>query len=163
MIKTERLIINQLHQNDAKAFSSYRNKPEVYQYQTWSNYSIFRAKIRINQCNNQVFHKDIFNYQLAIRLLDNTLIGDFYLEPIDEKSIVLGYTLDNVYWNQGYASEALQAMLHWLKEVHHYFRIECHVYMDNVRSIGLLKKNGFHLYKECNRENIESYEYLLEG
>lgn len=160
MIHTERLCINYLNLEDDKAFSKYRNKEEVYRYQTWTRYSIFRAKFRINQCLREEFHKNCHSYQLAIRLLDETLIGDFYLEPQSNDAIVIGYSMDNDYWNNGYATEGLQALLVWLRDVHHYQVVIAHVYTANSASIKLLERVGFEKFDECKRDKTVSYHYI---
>ncbi len=147
MFKTKRLQINIFTEDDILPLYQYRSKPEVSEFQSWNRYTIKNARNRIQYCIKHPFTKLSKNYQLAIRKLDGTLIGDIYLEPVTLKNITIGYTLDSAYWKQGYGSEVLEGLLKWLKEEHEYTVITCHVYNDNISSLRLLEKYGFEEYQ----------------
>ncbi len=148
MIDTKRLIIRELEEKDAMSLSKYRSKEEVYRYQSWNAYSLEKACERIRYCQAHPFCADIGNYQLAVVLKDtNQVIGDYFLEVISDHILMLGYTFDSLFWGQGYASESLQALLQFLKDIYHFKVIICYVYQDNVRSIKLLLKQGFTIFE----------------
>lgn len=141
---TKRLIIKDLSLDDMTRFSEYRNKKEVAKYQSWKDYSVKKAKKRISYCLKHPFKGQIGNYQLGIYLKDNHfLIGDLFIEIDGHTTFTLGYTLDSLYWSQGYASEAIQAMLKYMHEEYKFKICLAHVYEDNDRSVNLLKRNGF--------------------
>lgn len=148
MIETKRLRIREFKMEDAEVLTMYRNKPEVSEYQSWSNYPYIKAKRRIEYCLEHPFDGKVGNYQLAVVLKDtDILIGDFFIEVHNPRTIVLGYTFDSIYWSLGYATESLQAILSFLKEKYRFKMVFCYVYKDNKRSIRLLEKNGFRAFE----------------
>jgi RimJ/RimL family protein N-acetyltransferase len=162
MIETKRLQIRAFTREDAKAFSDYRNKPEVYEYQSWSHYPLSKARARIAYCLAHPFQGQKGNYQLAVVLKDtNTLIGDYFIEVHSINTVIVGYTLDSQYWSLGYGSESLQAILSYLKE-EYYFKVAlCYVYKNNKRSIRLLENNGFIQFEYSVYMGDVGYKKLL--
>lgn len=143
-IETARLIIKDLTLDDVERFSEYRNKPEVAKYQSWKDYSLKKAQKRIKYCLDHPFAGKTGNYQLGIYLKDSDdLIGDLFIEIEGKTTFTVGYTIDSVYWLQGYASEALGALLEYMHKQYDFKMCLAHVYEDNERSIRLLKKLGF--------------------
>ncbi|TKI91645.1 GNAT family N-acetyltransferase, partial [Bacillus wiedmannii] len=59
------------------------------------------------------------------------------------KRAEIGYELDDTYWGQGYATEALQAILTYGFETLQLIRIAAVVYVENKASQKLLSKAGF--------------------
>lgn len=144
MLETPRLIIKELQLIDVARFHEYRNKPIVYKYQSWNGYSLFQARRRIKQCLKRPLSNQIGNYQLGIYLKENgLLIGDIYIQVSGPTSFSIGYTIDNDYWSNGYASEMLPATLNYMKEKYGFKYCLANAYQDNYRSIKLLEKNGF--------------------
>lgn len=162
MIETKRLRIREFRLDDAEVLSMYRNKEEVYQYQSWSHYPYIKAKRRIEYCLQHPFNGERGNYQLAVVLKDNDiLIGDFFIEVHSPTTVILGYTFDSIYWSLGYASESLQAMLIYLKEVYGFKVVICYVYKDNVRSIRLLERNGFVVFEHSKYMGDMGFRKML--
>ncbi len=147
MFTTDRLIIDAFKEKDIEAFYLYRRKEDVSEFQSWDDYTMENAKHRIEYCIKHPFTKLSKNCQLAIRLKNGTLIGDVYLEPTTFSSITIGYTINSTYWNNGYGYEFLGSLLEWLKVQYKYRVVHCHVYVENVRSIQLLKKYNFIEYR----------------
>jgi ribosomal-protein-alanine N-acetyltransferase len=56
----------------------------------------------------------------------------------------IGYDLGKAYWGQGLMQEALQAVIRFGFAAMHLQRIAAGVHPENGRSIGLLRKLGFH-------------------
>lgn len=159
ILETERLYLRQLQLDDAKRMSEYRNKPEVAQYQSWETYSPDDALRRIGQCLLiKSFNQPKTDYHLAIiHKADDLLIGDLFVEVVNVKVFVLGYTLDSLYWSKGYASEIVEAFCHYMKESFHFKKVICYVYYDNVRSKKLLRKLHFVKFDESYYYNDEGY------
>ena len=68
----------------------------------------------------------------------------------------LGYSIHNHEWRQGYAYEALSALLNQLPTLLDVHRIEAHVSLDNVPSSRLLEKLGF------QQEGVRE-QFMFEG
>ena len=159
ILQTERLYLRQLQETDASRMSEYRNKEEVAKYQSWDHYSIDDAKRRISQCQlMKNFHTPKTDYHLAIVLKDNDfMIGDLFVEIVNRKVFVLGYTLDSDYCSCGYATEIVSAFITYMKETYQFKKVICYAYADNQRSIRLLKRLGFMKFDESYYYNDVGY------
>ena len=143
-LETKRLTIKDLSMDDIERFSEYRNKKEVANYQSWKQYPLSKAKQRITYCLKHPFQGKIGNYHLGI-YFNHYLIGDIFIEIDGQTTFTIGYTLDSAYWSQGYATEALEAFLNYMRDVYHFKICLAYIYEDNERSIHLLEKMGFEL------------------
>lgn len=159
ILETERLYLRQLEINDALRMSEYRDKKEVAQYQSWTHYSLDDALRRIKQCQLiKSYNQPKTDYHLAIVLKNNNiLIGDLFVEIINKKVFVLGYTLDSQYWSYGYATEIVNAFISYMKDTYQFKKVTCYAYADNVRSIKLLKRLGFMKFDESYYYNDVGY------
>lgn len=159
ILETDRLYLRQLEMNDALRMSEYRNKEEVAKYQSWDHYSIEEATKRIQHCQQvNVYNQPKTDYHLAIILKqEEKLIGDLFIEVINRKVFVLGYTLDSDYWSCGYATEIISAFMDYMKQTYQFKKVICYAYVDNARSIRLLKRLGFMKFDESYYYNDVGY------
>lgn len=159
ILETNRLYVRHLTLEDASRMSEYRNKQEVSQYQSWNTYSYDDAYKRILHCQAiTMMNMPHTDYHLGIVLKENNeLIGDIFVEVINPKIFSMGYTLDNDYWSKGYATEVLEAFLHYMKEQYHFKKVICYVYTDNIRSKKLLKRLRFMKFDESFYYDDEGY------
>lgn len=159
ILETDRLYLRQLESNDALRMSEYRNKSEVAKYQSWEHYSLDDAKRRIQQCQLiKVYNQPKTDYHLAIVLKGNQrMIGDLFIEIINKKVFVLGYTLDSDYWSCGYATEIISAFMNYMKQTYQFKKVVCYAYVDNKKSIRLLKRLGFMKFDESYYYNDVGY------
>ncbi|RYZ63358.1 MAG: N-acetyltransferase [Proteobacteria bacterium] len=58
-------------------------------------------------------------FQFAVELIsESDLIGDIgFLNTDDEGRSWIGFTIDPKYWNQGYAAEAVVAVLNYYRDI----------------------------------------------
>lgn len=164
ILETPRLYLRPLQETDAYRMSEYRQKVEVAKYQSWKTYSVSTAKKRIQACLTvQDYRKPRTNYHLGIVLkTDDILIGDLFVDVLNKNVFVLGYTLDSTYWSCGYASEMVDAFLHYMHDINHFQKVLCYAYKENERSIHLLKKLGFHKFEESYFYGDVGYSKILE-
>lgn len=77
--------------------------------------------------------------------------------PPDESGMVeVGYEVDRTYRNQGYASEAVQALIQWAFTFDSVKGVIASVEPDNLASKGVLNKMGM-----CFQEASEELEWWL--
>lgn len=157
---TKRLIVNKLSLDDLEVFVTYRNKDEVKKYQSWNFYPENIAKYRLTFCANNNFNEFMEDYSMALRLYDGTLIGDLYLSPKQQNTILVGYTIDSIYWKQGYGFEMLEGLFDYLKTLQ-YTTVRCNVYTNNIASINLLEKCNFIKFRQSLFKNDCWYEKKL--
>ena len=144
VINTDRLLIRLLEMQDMDDFFAYRSMPEVYQYQGWKptvnaqaeDFIIKNVSICLNTPNTWL--------QLAICLKDGTLIGDIGIHFMeDDFQAEIGYTLSLAYQGNGYAFEAVKAVLDYLFTSLLKHRVTASVDPENMKSIMLLERIGF--------------------
>ena len=159
ILETERLYLRHFVMSDARRLAEYRSKPEVMEYQSWDHYTLQDAQDRILYLiQRQEFHKPKTDYHLAIILKETqTLIGDLFVEIVNRRIFVLGYTFDSDYWSHGYATEMVSAFIQYMKETFGFKKVICYAYIDNVRSIRLLQRLHFMKFDESYYYNDVGY------
>jgi len=167
IIKTDRLYIRILEMKDKDAFFKYRSMPEIYQYQSWRPKSISEIEEFINK--NIVIFTNTANtwLQLAICLNEGQMIGDIGIHFMDDYQIEIGYTLSPEYQGNGYAFEAVKAVINYAFSELNKHRITASVDPDNLRSIKLLERIGFrkeaHFIKSFRMDDnwYDDYVYAI--
>ena len=89
-------------------------------------------------------------YYLIIRMKDSgERMGTCCMFPDEDRTTYdIGYTIDRRYWRMGYGSEAIQLLIHWIKE-HGGKAVTCEVAVDNATSNALIRKMGFSVWKDA--------------
>jgi [ribosomal protein S5]-alanine N-acetyltransferase len=144
-LETERLVLRELTLLDAETMFRYFSKESVIRYFGMDSFeNIEQAKATIQTFKNRYEEGSVFRWGIEKKGTDQ-LIGTcgFHLINNHHKRAEIGYELDDIYWGQGYASEALQAILSYGFETLQLIRIAAVVYVENKASQKLLKKAGF--------------------
>jgi len=169
LLTTPRLILRQFTRADLPAFTAYRRQPEVAQYQSWQAYSAADAEAFYAGQANLDFNVDDSWFQIAVvGQQSGLLLGDVAVHFFDEgKQAELGMTFDTGYQRQGFASEALHAVIAMLFNQYNKHRLVATLDTRNQRAAHLLEKLGFR--REAHfRQNIffkgawgDEYAYAL--
>lgn len=142
---TARLRLDALHEDDAEALFAYRAEPAVARYQGWRPASqaealdFIRAQQRVSTAQRDCW------IQRAIRLhADGCLIGDLGLHlPADaDGSCEFGITIAPPHQGQGYAREALRAVLDVVFREYGMHRVYASIDPRNLASAALLRALG---------------------
>jgi len=141
-LETSRLRIDALRDEDAAALFAYRSDPVVARYQGWWPASQFEVEAWI--AGQQAAPAPGRWYQRAIRLAGHDrLIGDLGVcLPVDDEAAEFGISLAPDYQGQGYAREALHALLGWLFVEMRQRRVCASVDPRNLSSMTLLRAVG---------------------
>lgn len=143
-IETDKLLIRTLEMKDKNKFFQYRSMPEVYQYQALRPKDIDEIEEFISKNVSICPNTRNTWLQLAVCLKEGKLIGDIGIHFIDDDyQIEIGYTLSPEYQGNGYAVEAVKAVINYTFSVFRKHRITASVDPDNLKSIKLLQKIGF--------------------
>lgn len=96
----------------------------------------------------------------VIRKEDDAVIGDigFKGKPNLNKVVEVSYGLLAQYFNKGYATEAVEELIHWAFDTNQVNKIMAEVLKVNAASIGVLKKVGMKKLTEVN----EMYYYQIK-
>lgn len=166
IIKTPRLLIRPLEASDypswEKSFLTIKKKmnhwdwePGVYDKKKW------QKKFRESLKRQKKWLKDESTYHFGIfRKSDGAYIGLVSLMDIKREvfqNAYLGYHIFNMYWGEGYAYEASQAVIKYGFKKLSLHRIEAGIEPKNKRSIALAKR------LKMNYEGLSKRRLFLGG
>jgi RimJ/RimL family protein N-acetyltransferase len=144
-ILTERTALRELAASDAPRIFEYRSRPEVSRFQTWGTQSVDEIQSYLRGLSANEPGTPGSWYQIGITLRSSgELIGDcgFHVLAAESRQAEVGIALDPAYQSQGYATEALRALLDYLLVKLGKHRAFGSVDPDNVRSIKLMQRIG---------------------
>jgi RimJ/RimL family protein N-acetyltransferase len=144
-ILTGRLALRDLEANDGPRVFSYHRKPEVARFQSWGTESVDAVQSYIRSLAGTEPGIPGSWYQVGIFLRpEGKLIGDCGFRVVEEESrqAEVGITLAPEFQKQGYAVEALRALLHYLFGTLEKHRVFGSVDPRNLPSLKLLERIG---------------------
>lgn len=145
ILETKRLLLRDINHDDAESIYQYLSDPDVIQFLEGNTDTFDEARGYVSWCID-TFYKRKTDIRWGIELKENNkLIGDCGLGHIDEprRPTELGYMLSKEYWNKGYMSEALGAILQYGFHRLDLHRVQAWTHPENKASTRLLKKYGF--------------------
>lgn len=152
-IETPRLLIRRPEAGDAEAiFLAYASDPMVTRYMAWPTHrSVEDTRAFLTYCDTQWTEWPASAYQI-IRRVDGRLIGGTGLDFASPTDAETGYVLAVEAWGQGYASEALGAMVALAKQLG-VSRLTAGCHPEHTASIRVLEKQGFRLVERVARNS----------
>lgn len=143
ILTTERLVLRRLRADEAGAVAEYKNDPEVARYQDWDlPYPVEDIAAKIAAYVHRPWPCPGSGLNVAIEH-DGELIGDFGVGWDDEGiEAEIGYTLRSEHQGEGFATEALAAVVDRLFS-EGVERVTTSLDPENVASIRVLEKVGF--------------------
>jgi RimJ/RimL family protein N-acetyltransferase len=159
-IETSRLVIRRFEVADGPAFAAYRSDPAVARYQSW------QAPVPLEEAVATVSDfatgdpalAGWFQYAIALRADSEQLIGDIGVGLHGNlMQAEIGFTLDARYQGQGFATEAVRAMLRHLLLDKGLRRISAECDARNAASARLLQRLGF------QREGLRRQHTWIKG
>ncbi len=166
MLTTPRLILRRFSLDDLPAFLAYRNDPEVARYQGWDSTTEEEGRAYIEYHQHIEPHEPgWFNFAI-IETATQNLIGDIGLNILehDPQQAKVGYSLARHAQGNGYATEALRAVLDYAFGELKLHRISATCDVDNQGSIALLERVKFrregHLIENYFDKGEWTSEYL---
>lgn len=154
-IQTERLVLRALRASDAEHMHAYRCDAEIARFQSWNAQSLDDVHAFIAE-QSALGYDEPGWYQLAIASRSSDrVVGDLGVHILenDTHQVELGFTLAPAAQRQGYAAEAVRAILDHLFVVHGKHRVIASTDPRNERSIALLRRVGFRL-EAHHRESL---------
>ncbi len=159
MLQTARLLLRPFADTDAEAIYALQSNARVLRYwdsPPWTDRA--RAQAFIAACRQM--QEDGSGARLAIETVqDRSFVGwcaMFRWNPV-HRSLGIGYCLDEAAWGQGYATEAVRAMLQWAYGALDLNRVEAELDTRNAASARVLEKLGF------RREGLKREDCVVAG
>lgn len=139
-IKTERLILRRVRVRDYKDMFVYCSKEEIARFVTWTPHKTPKAtKYLCKKWRRESIKKNVYHWCIV---LNDKVIGNIDVVYNTENTAILGWQLDNVYWNKGFVTEAAAAVRDYLLYEVGFDAIEaCHI-EENVASGRVMQKIG---------------------
>ena len=139
--RTNRLVLRRITMADAEAiFTTYAQDLDVTRYVVWQPHrDISETREFLQRCAFGWETGREFTW--AICLPAGPLIGSMALQ-IDDFKAQTGYVLAQPYWGNGYASEALQAIVGWTMQQEAVYRLWAVCDCENLASARMMEKAG---------------------
>ena len=145
-LTTARLYLRRFQRDDSEPLLAMRNDPEVARYQSWStsNREGISAFIESQQQVEPGMAGEWFQFAVTLQGR-GTLVGDCGLHVLaeDTRLAEIGYTFSRAFQGQGYATEAVRAMLDYAFGALKLHRISAICDVRNGGSIRVLERLGF--------------------
>ncbi len=145
-ILTERLRLRELTPQDIDTITVYQSDERYLEHYPWSTRSRAESQALVERFMQWARKDPRFKFQLGITdRVDGRLFGTCGLRcnSVGSKHGDIGYELSPEYWGQGFATEAVAAMLEFgFKEIE-LDEIEARCVVANQRSVRLLRRLAF--------------------
>ena len=163
VLETERLVLRAMRMSDARDLYDYARDPMVSQTVLWdAHQSIYQSRRFLRAAIWQYRRGLPASY--AITLKDSgRMIGTigFMWVNTDHKSAEVGYSLSRMYWNQGYMTEALRAVIAFGFDTLKLNRIEAQHQTDNPASGRVMAHVGMQ-YEGLMRQRLNNKGRLVD-
>ena len=159
LISTERLVLRRFRAADAETLAAYRSAPDVAVHQSWNApYPVERARYAVeSMAAADPAEPGWFQYAVELKTT-RTHIGDVGVNLNDNRmQAEIGYTLAPERQGQGYATEAVRAVLERLFTVQGLHKVSAECDARNVASARLLERVGF------TREGLRRRHTWIKG
>jgi ribosomal-protein-alanine N-acetyltransferase len=153
-LETDRLILRRHVEADVPdMFRHWTNDPEVTKYLTWQPHGDIAVTREYMQARLDNYAKEDF-YSWALELkATGQVIGNISVvyQQEDIQSVIIGYAMGRAWWNRGYMTEALRAVIKFFFEEVGVNRVEARHDPRNVGSGRVMQKAGM-LYEGTLRQ-----------
>ena len=162
-ITTQRLLLRQPKETDARFFHQYSTAPNVAQSAGWEMHSSMKDSLSMLK---DFVH--VGGVWAIVDKLTNRMIGMIGLvddpKRSNPKAKMIGYALDEDFWGQGFATEAARAVIDFGFNALRLEIISAYLYTYNQRSKKVVAKCGMRLEGVLRKTAISSSgQYLDEA
>lgn len=140
-IRTERLVLRRYKLTDATdIFEGYTQDIEVTKFLTWKQHRDIEETRTFVKGRIDAWDRGS-DFTWAVALNDTRLIGGIGLRTRGFKAD-FGYVIAKPYWGNGYATEALCAVVQWALQQPHILRVWAVCDVENIASARVMEKAG---------------------
>lgn len=146
--ETSRLIIREYQPSDLHSIHQYASQPVVVQYQNWGLNSLDDTQEFLRQAmqNRLLIPRLCYEFCLEIKESRQQIGGcELTIDPEDKSKATIGYIINPLFWNQGYATEISRWLIRFGLTQLNVRSIQATCDRQNVASIRVLEKTGFQL------------------
>ena len=142
---SQRLVARRFTPPHLDAFVAMRAEPEVARFQSWEDFTENDGRAFLeSSASRNPGEPGWFQFALESKD-DRKFIGDCGLKILetDDRLAQIGYTIARQHWGQGYAQEAIRALIDYAFGNFPIHRITASVDPRNAASARVLEKSGF--------------------
>ena len=144
-LETERLILRRIKKTDAEeAFRNWTNDPKTARYVLWDVHKDVNVTRKLFEEWENDYNKE-YTYKWVVYVKElNEIIGtiDIVKKNIEFKTCEIGYCYGSKYWNKGYGTEALKAVIKYLFKEVGFELIDIRYQEENIASGRVMEKAG---------------------
>ncbi|MFI5173485.1 MAG: GNAT family N-acetyltransferase [Terriglobia bacterium] len=130
-----------LIEDTSALFEQYAQDPDVTRYLAWHPHRyVDETREFLRRCRTSWKDGSAFPW-IIIRKADQQLIGMIEIR-LAGHAVSLGYVLAKPYWGNGYAPEAVQAIIDWALSQREIYRVWAVCDIENHSSARVLEKSG---------------------
>jgi ribosomal-protein-alanine N-acetyltransferase len=159
-LETERLRLRRIRYDDAeRIYETWARDPEVTRYLTWQPHKSPEAtRPIVERWVSDYDREDTFRWGIE-RKSDGALMG--MIDVVDHRGgfPVLGYCSGKAYWNHGYMTEALKAVVEELFSAG-FPKILIEAVKENIASNRVIEKAGFAFTGVCPARGIPGKPWI---
>lgn len=157
IIETERLLLREINFDDVDLIVEYCNDPDIskYMYLPYP-YSREDAINWINKHKEDYKNDKLYTFGIVLKET-NLLVGAISLSnKKEDQNGEIGYWIGKKHWSNGYASEAMKAIIEFAFKVKNYHRIFARCIAENIASSKVMMKNGL-TYEGRLKDHVYRY------
>lgn len=159
VIYATRIRLRHLEVSDTDSLFEIFSDREALRFWSWKPYTErAQAEKLLAEIHEHFRQKTLFQWGIA-RKADDKIIGTTTLFRLDEQSrrAEIGYILNRRFWGNGFAGEALTALLDFAFEKMNLHRIEADIEPRNAASVKTVERLGF------KREGLLRERWIVGG
>lgn len=144
-IETDRLILRRIKLEDAsQIYKNWTSDPLVSKQLEWNVHQSIDDTLDYVNSKLEAYNNDFFYDWVVVLKKTNEPIGEISSVRIQKKHdlVELGYNYGSKFWGNGYASEALKAVIKFLKEEAKVYKVICAHISTNPASGKVMQKAG---------------------
>ncbi len=145
MIETKRLLITEFEKKDWKAVHEYACRADILIYEIWGPNTVADTQAFIERAiaARQVQPRMLYEFAIFLKEEKKLIGGCTFRKKANLEEGTIGYIIHPDHWQQGYATEAVQGLTHYIKTDLNIHRIEATCDTRNIASQKVLEKCGF--------------------
>jgi RimJ/RimL family protein N-acetyltransferase len=159
---TGRLVLEPQVAAHAEPMYTLLQDPAIYRYENEPPESVDWLRERFRRLESRTSadgREQWLNW--VVRLRDSDLMGYVQATVCEASPAAVAYVFSSRWWGQGYASEAVSAMMEELATTYGARAFSAVLKRDNLRSIRLLERLGFELADRKTRIACETDEIAM--
>lgn len=158
-IETKRLILRKFEEADYQMmFENWASDERVAKNAGWPKHENPEdtkglVKIWVDQYNEEN------NFNWIIELKNQFPIGSITVirKDLNNRTCEIGYNIGSKFWNNGYATEAIESVIDYLFSLNLFDTITAQCFDYNIASSRVLEKNNF------KKEGVLRNRYIIDG